>query len=564
MKKTISTLMFLCLWTDAGTYTAQPGSKCGAPHVWNPLVHALRVVGGAEAAHGSHPWLVSLRKKCHHFCGGAILSDRWIMTAAHCFSSTSRESLRSVRVVIGDFDQNIFDEEEQVLLINNILVHEKYHPTVPMNYDIALLEPSQPIHLGKWVQPVCLPLPDDHSHPDTNCIVAGWGRTKERGHLSTTLHEVQLNLVDPAKCKHVLQTVKSAIFPPQRLNRPLPALSLLCAGPEKGGRDACQGDSGGHWVALGVTSWGKGCGRSWELNNSRPPSQRGSPGVFTDVKLMLPWIKLTLRQAESKQLGRPLSRLCGVQDGSVTNTEGVIRNPTSQRRYYDNNELCVWSINAPPGHSILLEIEHLDLENDSYCFYDHLTLSVGPRKPVGIFCGRVHPSQLYLNNSHHATVHFSSDLSVVGSGFVMKYSAVPRLIDPGCGTVVLVQNETNIHSPGYPLHYINNCMFRWVVHTSQGHIIKLNLTDFELEESSRCLYDSLVVFGDVEGTEEIAVVCGASVPPPVISYHSVMVLQFTSDSSVTHRGFSANIEFIHQSGLLENLMSHSGNTGTWD
>ncbi|KAK7892044.1 hypothetical protein WMY93_024007 [Mugilogobius chulae] len=558
MKKTTAALVFLYLWTNTGTFTPPPGSKCGAPQVWSSLVHALRVVGGVEATQGSHPWLVSLRKKGLTFCGGAILSEHWIMTAAHCFSSTSRESFRSVRVVIGDFDQHIFDEEEQVFTIKGIFVHEKYHHTLPMNYDIALLELNQPIQLGKRVQPVCLPLRDDHTQPDTNCIVAGWGRTKERGHLSSTLREVQLNLVEPAKCKYVLQTVKSSMLSPQRLNRPPPALTVLCAGPETGGRDAwglggplvCPvGSAGGHWVALGVTSWGKGCGRSWELNNSRPPSQRGSPGVFTDVKLMLPWIKLTLRHAELKQLGRPLSRLCSVQDGSVTDTEGVIRNPASQHRYYDNNQLCVWSINVPAGYSILIEIEHLDLENDSYCLYDRLTLSVGPQKPVGILCGVFHPRYLFLNNSHHASVFFSSDVSAVGTGFTMKYRAVPELTDPGCDTVVLVQNESNIHSPGYPQHYMNNCMFRWVIYAPQGHIIKLSLTDFELEESSRCLYDSLAVFGDLEGTEDIAVLCGISVPPPVISYHSVMVLQFTSDSSVTHRGFRAHIEFIHHSDL---------------
>ncbi|KAJ0069180.1 hypothetical protein NL108_003099, partial [Boleophthalmus pectinirostris] len=524
---------------------------------------------------------VSLRKQSYHFCGGAILSPRWVMTAAHCFSSASREALRGVRAVIGDFDQHVIDEEEQVFTIKNITVHEKYHPTLPMNYDLALLELNEPICLGiissvlksalitlkldlvmnlfftgKLVQPVCLPLFDDHTQPDAKCVVAGWGKTKE----SKTLREVQLNLVDPAKCKHVLQTLKSAILSPQRLHRPPPALTVLCAGPETGGKDACQGDSGGplvcpvgsaggHWVALGVTSWGKGCGRSWEFNSSRPPSQRGSPGVFTDVKLMLPWIKLTLRQG---QCALCVPGLCTVQDGSVIDTEGVIRNPASQHRYYDNNELCVWRISAPHGSSILLEIKHLDLENDSYCLYDRLTLSVGPQKPVGefcVFCGNVYPSQLFLVNSHHATVLFSSDVSIVGTGFAMKYRAVQRFTDPGCGTVVLVQNETNIHSPGFPQHYTNNCMFRWVVYATQGHIIKLRLTDFELEESSRCLYDSLVVYGDVEGTDEIAVLCGTSLPPPVISYHSVMVLQFTSDNSVTHRGFSASIEFIHQSGL---------------
>lgn len=66
---------------------------------------------------------------------------------------------------------------------------------------------------------------------------------------------------------------------------------------DSGGPLVCpEGSGGGHWVALGVTSWGKGCGRSWGNNSSRHPSRRGSPGVFTDVRLLLPWIKRKLRE----------------------------------------------------------------------------------------------------------------------------------------------------------------------------------------------------------------------------------------------------------------------------
>lgn len=149
------------------------------------------------------------------------------------------------------------------------------------------------------------------------------------------LREVRLDLVKPAKCKYVLQTVKRWHVN-QRASGPQPAMTVLCAGPERGGRDACQvekpasrprsvagatrfficlfsfqGDSGGplacpansgrgHWVALGITSWGKGCGRSWGNNSGRHPSRRGSPGVFTDVRLLLPWIKLKLREGRSR------------------------------------------------------------------------------------------------------------------------------------------------------------------------------------------------------------------------------------------------------------------------
>lgn len=141
------------------------------------------------------------------------------------------------------------------------------------------------------------------------------------------LQEVHLDLVEQSRCKHVLQTLR----PGQKI------FTVLCAGRERGGRDACQvrchynfpnidqdgkgswrtsclrvlhlpalqGDSGGpllcpradgRWVAAGVTSWGKGCGRSWNNNRIKPPSRRGSPGVFTDVSMFLLWLKINLKK----------------------------------------------------------------------------------------------------------------------------------------------------------------------------------------------------------------------------------------------------------------------------
>ncbi|XP_029379594.1 ovochymase-2 isoform X2 [Echeneis naucrates] len=549
-------LLSLCFWVNAVVRAAQTGSKCGVPHVWSPMVQSLRVVGGAEAQHGSHPWLVSLQVKGSHFCGGSILTERWIMTAAHCFTSLSKEYLSGLRVVVGEFDHRVDDEEEQVFGIKTVSVHEKYHHASPMSHDIALLELDQDIRLGVHVLPICLPLPDEKILPKTSCIVGGWGRMKEKGRLPAVLREVWLDLVDPAKCRYVLQTVKGTA-------RPQPAMTVLCAGPERGGRDACQGDSGGplvcpaasgggHWVALGVTSWGKGCGRSWGNNSSRLPSKRGSPGVFTDIRLLLPWIKRKLREAladKQPQQAMRASRLCSVSDGPVTDSEGVIRNPALPTDHYGNNELCVWSISVPPGHFLLLEFEQFDVENDSYCRYDRLTVSVGTHKPVGIFCGSVPRTPLLLIHSQNATLLFSSDTSRAGSGFAVRYRAVEGRSDPGCGTVVLVQNQTIVHTPNYPQSYSNDCVLRWVIYAPRGHVVKLEFADVELEESDGCLYDSLTVLGDVERTEEIAVLCGGGVPPPVLSYHSVMVLQFTSDSSITHRGFRAALSFISHTDL---------------
>ncbi|XP_014191014.1 ovochymase-2 isoform X3 [Haplochromis burtoni] len=558
--RTTAALLSLYFWVNTDIHAAQTGSKCGISQVWNPTVSSLRVVGGTEAMYGSHPWLVSLQNRGSHFCGGSILSDCWIMTAAHCFTSLSKEFLSGVRVLVGEFDQRVHDEEEQVFLVKSVSVHEKYNPALPMNYDIALIELNQRIQMGARVQPICLPLPYDNILPQTACMTAGWGRIKERGRLPMVLREVHLDLVDRAKCKYVLQTLKGSMMN-QRLVRPQPSMTVLCAGPETGGSDACQGDSGGplvcpagseghRWVALGVTSWGKGCGRSWGNNSSRPPSKRGSPGIFTDVRLLLPWIKRKLREAEHQQQTTVSSRLCSVRDGPVSDINGVIKNPRLHGDRYDNNQLCLWSISVPPGYSILLEFDLFDLENDSYCRYDRLTVSVGSHRPVGIFCGSVLPGPVLLNNSHNATLLFSSDVSRAGSGFVIRHHAVKGHSHPGCGTLVLVDDKASIHSPNHPQAYSNDCVLHWVIHAPLGHVVKLEFTDFDLEESERCLYDSLTVLGDVEGTEEIALLCGGSIPPPVLSYHSTMVLRFTSDSSITHRGFRATLTFISITELV--------------
>ncbi|KAL6107400.1 ovch2 [Pungitius sinensis] len=553
--RTTGHLLSLWVWINAGINVVTTGSKCGSPWVGSPMGRSLRVVGGAPAIYGSHPWLVSLRNRGSHFCGGAIVTDHWILTAAHCFASRSKEFLSGVTVVVGEFDQTVDDEEEQVFLIKSVSVHEEYHHALPFRFDIALVELNQHILLGAHVQPICLPLPNESNLPETTCIVGGWGKIKEKGCLPAVVREVQLELVDPARCKHVLQTVQGPIITQQRA-----AMTVLCAGPEKGGRDACQGDSGGplvcpagsgdsHWEVVGVTSWGKGCGRSWGNNNSRPPSRRGSPGVFTDVRLLLPWIKIKLREADEQKQGTPLSDLCSVRDGRVTGSEGLLRNPALPGDHYDNNQLCVWSISVPPGNSVLLEFDHFDLESDPFCRYDRLTVSVGTRRPVGIFCGGVLPGPVLLKNSQHATLDFSTDVDRAGSGFAIRHRGVQGNSSLGCGTVVLVDDLTPVHSPNYPQCYSEDCVLRWVVHAPQGHIVKLEFSDFYLEESDRCLYDSLTVLGDVEGTEEIVVLCGGSVPPPVLSYHSVMVLHFTSDHSITHRGFSATLTFISHADL---------------
>uniref|UniRef100_A0A8D3B1X1 Ovochymase 2 n=1 Tax=Scophthalmus maximus TaxID=52904 RepID=A0A8D3B1X1_SCOMX len=507
-------------------------SKCGVPQVWSPMPRSLRVVGGSEAAYGSHPWLVSLRLKGSHFCGGAVLTDRWVLTAAHCFAG--------VTVAAGEFDQRVADEEEQVFGVKSVSVHEKYHHASPMSHDVALVELDRRVRLGVHVQPICLPLPDEKILPRTSCIVGGWGRIKERGRLPAVLRQVQLDLVDPAKCKHVLHTVKGS-GPKHGAVRPEAAMTVLCAGPERGGRDACQGDSGGplvcpagsgggRRVALGVTSWGKGCGRSWGNNSVRPPGRRGSPGVFTDLRLLLPWIKSKLRAGcvcgGSVFLQVLVS--CWSLSTLIWRTTPTVATTDSRCRWTPTGPLVRFTHTHTHTHTLYIYIYTHCLSFFSFSFF--------PISFPGTFCGSVLRGPVLLSHSPNATLLFSSDVSTTGSGFVIRHRAAQGRPDPGDA---LDLSQVFRH--------------KWIRLMADCFVFQLDVSDLDLEESDRCLYDSLTVLGDVEQTEEIAVLCGRGAPPPpVLSYHNVMVLQFTSDGSVTRRGFRATLTFISHAGVSPN------------
>uniref|UniRef100_A0A673IKV7 Ovochymase 2 n=1 Tax=Sinocyclocheilus rhinocerous TaxID=307959 RepID=A0A673IKV7_9TELE len=385
--------------------------------------------------------LVSLRIRGSHFCAAAILTDHWLLTAAHCFAS--------IEAVAGDFNQRKVDRGKQSFHVKTF--HEKYQCSSPMSYDIALLEIKGRIHFGNdFIKPVCLPYPGEGFPPKTMCVVGGWGRITEKGPLPSVLQEVQLDLLEQSKCKHVLQTLR----PGQK------TFTVLCAGPERGGRDACQGDSGGpllcprldgRWVAVGVISWGKGCGRSWNNNKNKPLSRRGSARVFTDVLMFLSWIKSNLR----KELNTGVDRsLCSVPDGVIPGSEGIIRNP------------------AHPEH-ILLEF---DLENDTQCHSDLLTVYVDEDRQIGRFCGGQPSSPVLIGavcvcckqhrcriSTSSARLHFTSFSFCVCAG-------------AECGTVVLLQPKGAVQSPAYPQAYSNNTLCCWLIYAPEGHIVKVKTT----------------------------------------------------------------------------------------
>ncbi|XP_056400081.1 chymotrypsin-C-like isoform X2 [Hyla sarda] len=246
--------------------------SCGVPAV-QPILS--RVVGGHDVRANSWPWQISLQYQGSsgnwgHTCGGTLIADNWVLTAAHCISSS-----RTYRVVLGK--HNLKEEEEGSVIISpeKIIVHEKWNSFFIRN-DIALIKLSEPVQVSDTVQPACLPADGAVLSHDFPCYVTGWGRLYTNGPIADNLQQALLPVVDHATCS------KSDWWGSQVTT------DMVCAGGD-GIVSGCNGDSGGplncqaadgSWEVHGVVSFGSGVSCNYEKK----------PTVFTRVSAYQDWI----------------------------------------------------------------------------------------------------------------------------------------------------------------------------------------------------------------------------------------------------------------------------------
>jgi secreted trypsin-like serine protease len=236
-----------------------------------------RIVGGELVLIENNPWQIAMVRADvaeptrSQFCGGSVIADTWILTAAHCVrNSIVREDPKRVDVIAGTSQYAIGGERLKVAAIHT---HPKYNEST-MDHDFALLRLQSPVTLGEAVE---LAKENTQVSPRTNACVTGWGATAEGGPGSIDLLGAEVPIVSNKVCNR-----------PESYGGDITD-AMMCAGKRPGGVDSCQGDSGGplstsidgRTTLIGVVSWGEGCARRLKY------------GVYSRVSMAAPWIAST-------------------------------------------------------------------------------------------------------------------------------------------------------------------------------------------------------------------------------------------------------------------------------
>ncbi|XP_069313024.1 kallikrein-7 [Eulemur rufifrons] len=244
-------ILLLCL--ALGAAAQDQGDKSGE-----------KIIGGVPCPRGSHPWQVALLSGSQLHCGGVLVNEWWVLTAAHC------EMNEYVVHLGGD---KLGDSKSQKIKASRSYRHPGYSTKTHEN-DLMLVKLTRRARLSSSVKKVNLP--SQCEPPGTMCTVSGWGTTTSPDvTFPSELMCTDVRLISSKDCKKVYKDLLGN--------------SMLCAGIPNSKTNACNGDSGGPLMCKGtlqgLVSWG-----------TFPCGQPNDPGVYTQVCKYTKWINETMRK----------------------------------------------------------------------------------------------------------------------------------------------------------------------------------------------------------------------------------------------------------------------------
>merc|ERR1712193_230478 len=171
--------------------------ECGLE---NPNGIEDRIVGGHEAAHHEWPWQVALFIDDAWFCGGSIISDEWVLTAAHCADDASYFD-----IMAGAHNVRASSEPHRVEITSyNGFTHPDWNPNTLSN-NLALVKLPSPIAFNDYIKPSCLPASGDAAAEGDLVTVTGWGKPSDNaGGISPVLRMVSdLPVITNVECNNI-------------------------------------------------------------------------------------------------------------------------------------------------------------------------------------------------------------------------------------------------------------------------------------------------------------------------------------------------------------------------